>query len=808
MGTAGAERVHATTTGRWRRRLAWTAAALVALVLLLALAGTALVRGSLPRLEGEASLPGLAAPARLDRDALGVATIEARSPADAMRALGYVHAQERYFEMDLMRRAAAGELAALFGPAAIDTDKRLRVHRMRDRARTYVAQFSAGHHDLLEAYVEGVNAGLDGLDVRPWPYLVLRQVPEQWRIEDSALVGYAMYFDLQDAANARELALWEMQPHLPPALWDLLTHAGSRWDAPLAGEAMGDAVLPDATALDLRLLAKPPAPEPHRLAPLQAPGSNNFAVSGDHTGHGGAIVADDMHLGLRAPNLWFRARLLYPDPAAPDGRVDANGFTLPGLPAVVVGSNGRVAWAFTNSYGDWLDWQQVPACPGPAAPGCDARQWHEERIDVAGGDPVLLEVEETAWGPVIHRDPDGSALALRWVAHQPGALSVGLMDFVHARTVDDVLETANRAAIPAQNLLVGDRDGRIAWRLLGPLPERAGTCDATPPGRGTVLNPASTCPPWPLQSSTGISLADPAEGRLWTANSRVVDGAMLSAVGDGGYALGARALQIRDALRSRDRFDEADLLAIQLDDRALFLERWWRLLQDEAARAGTPALGAVGAAAQEWTGRAAVDAVDYRLVRDWRNEVHARIAEGLTAPAQVALGDRFHMPKLPQLEGVAWPLVEQQPAHLLPARFDSWQALFEDAARALRAEADAAGVPLGQRRWGERNTADICHPLQRALPALTRRWLCMPADPLPGDTDMPRVQAPDFGASERMVVAPGRENEGIAHMPGGQSGHPLSPYWGAGHDDWVHGRPSPFLPGDARHSLQLLPTTP
>ena len=128
-----------------------------------------------------------------------------------------------------------------------------------------------------------------------------------------------------------------------------------------------------------------------------------------------------------------------------------------------------------------------------------------------------------------------------------------------------------------------------------------------------------------------------------------------------------------------------------------------------------------------------------------------------------------------------------------------------DAAKRLVAELEQQGDDLAARTWGERNTADICHPLQRALPTLARRWLCMPADALAGDNHLPRVAAPDFGASQRMVVAPGHEADGIVHMPGGQSGHPLSPFWAAGHADWAKAAPSAFLPGAARHTLALTP---
>src|SRR5690606_463823 len=300
------------------------------------------------------------------------------------------------------------------------------------------------------------------------------------------------------------------------------------------------------------------------------------------------------------------------------------------------------------------------------------------------------------------------------------------------------------------------------------------------------------------------SVVDPADGRVWTANARVVDGEALALVGDAGYANGARARQIRNDLFAREQFSEADLLAIQLDDRALFLERWHRLLQEAAAASPDADLQALAAAARDWEGRASPEAVSYRLVRAWRLKLIDRLREGLLAPATVALGEDFVMPDLPQFEAVAWPLLQERPAHLLPRRYDSWEALLAEAAAEVRAELEEHG-PLQARSWGERNTARICHPLANGLPGFLRGPLCMPADPLPGDNNMPRVQSPSFGASQRMVVAPGRESEGLAHMPGGQSGHPLSPFWGAGHADWVAGRPSPFLPGPAVHTLKLRP---
>lgn len=782
---------------RWLKRGAWAFGLLVGIVVVVIGVAWFLLRGSLPALEGEQSVAGLQARVSVSRDALGVVTIDAGSEADAMRALGLVHAQERYFEMDLMRRAAAGELSGLFGSAAVPTDQRMRVHRLRARTDAHLAHALGERPQVVQAYVEGVNRGLGSLRVRPWPYLLLRQQPTAWTATDSVLAGLAMYADLQDPTNGNELAMRRIREVAPPALYALLSHDGSEWDAPLFGEARGNALLPPADALQLRN-GQRPSPSAHEGSSERAGqdvhGSNNFAVAGALTADGRAILADDMHLGLRAPNLWFRVRLRYPDPAAPDGQVDVSGFSLPGLPAIVVGSNGHVAWGFTNSYIDNADFMPVPA-------GAEGVQVHEERIRVAGGADVSLRVRETAWGPILHERADGSGEALRWTAQLPGAVSMAFADMARAGDLDDALKIADRAGIPTQNLLLADAKGRIAWRLIGARPDRAADC---PPSGFTTVAPAH-CAPWAIRSDQSPALVDPPSQRLWTANGRVLDGADLAVAGNAGYDLGARGRQIRDDLSAKQRFSERDLLAIQLDDRAVFLERWWTLLRQVVEYSDDPALKRLEAASRQWEGHASAEAVSYRIARGFRSKVQDIITTALLAPAKQSLGEDYLEPKLAQVEGVLWPLVSEQPAHLLPAPYADWNALLADAARQAETELAEKGADLSRRTWGERNTAAICHPISRALPAFARPWLCMPADALPGDSNLPRVQGPSFGASQRMVVSPGHEADGIIHMPGGQSGHPLSPFWGAGHEDWVHGRPTPFLPGKARYTLVLEP---
>ena len=293
----------------------------------LALAGVLALRGSLPAYDGKFAFAALSAPVTAERDALGTVTLHAGNRRDLTFALGYVHAQERFFEMDLLRRRAAGELAELFGAVALPADRVARAHRMRARAQAGIASLSPDERDELTTYRDGVNAGLAALAVRPFPYLLTRTTPAPWRDEDTALVVAAMAFTLNDAENKRELAFTQMRAALPASVWEFLSAGGGEWDAPIAGPSLDWSATPNASDLDLRTL------DPSLLKPspskTDTPGSNSFAVAGALAG-GAALVANDMHLDLRVPGLWFRTRIIYPNPRRPGRTVDVTGASLPG----------------------------------------------------------------------------------------------------------------------------------------------------------------------------------------------------------------------------------------------------------------------------------------------------------------------------------------------------------------------------------------------------------------------------------------------------------------------------------------------
>jgi penicillin amidase len=785
------------------------------------------LRASLPQMAGERALPGLSAPVRVERDALGVPVVRGGSRADVARATGFLHAQERFFQMDLLRRSAAGELAALFGKVALEMDREARLVRPRLVARRAVEALGDEDRAILAAYTAGANAGLSALGAPPFEYLVLRADPVPWREEDSMLCVLAMYRDLQGRQPQQEALLGLLRDALPRPLVDFLAPVGTEWDAPIEGDAIPMPALPGPDVVDLRQ-AKPeaaaaragPPPDPTVLAVLGRPvaawsahpdeddalGSNNWAVAGTHTVHGGAIVADDMHLRIAVPNTWYRASFVYP---GPDGEWRITGVTLPGVPLVVAGSNGRVAWGFTNSEGDWADLVLLDPMPGdpdayPTPDGPRTLERATETIEVKGEKAETLAVESTVWGPVIDRDHTGRRRALAWVALREGGLRlVTAMEL--SRDLDEALALAPGIGIPHQNYVVADFEGRIGWTIIGRVPRRLGHDGRVPASWADGTNGWDG---W-LTAAEQPRVTDPPSGRLWTANARVVSGDRLAKVGVGGYDLGARQKQIRDGLFALAKASEDDMLRLQLDDRALLLARWQALLLDvltPGALAADLRRAEARRLVEAWGARAAVDSAGYRIVRAFRERMRGLVLDPLLAPARARDAKRVPPGTAPNArwEGPVWAILSARPAHLLDPRFPSWDALLLAAADESIGELTKDGRALAAATWGERNTTLIQHPLSRALPWLAGS-LDMPREPLPGDNHMPRFQAPSAGASERFAVSPGREEQGYFHMPCGQSGHPLSPHYADGHAAWAKGERAPFLPGPAVNVLTLVP---
>ena len=794
------------------RKLLYCAAALVLVVLLALLGGYALLRASLPRLDGSLHAAGLAAPVSVTRDARGVPTITASSRIDLAYATGFLHAQDRFFQMDLSRRLAAGELSELFGALALEQDEQVRLFRFRSVAAAVLANTSPSGRALLEAYARGVNAGLQSLGSRPWEYWLLGSPPAPWRSEDSLLTVYAMWWDLQANGLLREMLRQQINARLSgpdcaagfKCALGFLYPAGTSWDAPDAPDAapLPQAAVPDASVLDIRGSAPLPASPQGTVHTPPALGSNSWAVAGSHSSSGAALIANDMHLGLRVPPVWYHARLRVAGSVSA-AALDLNGVTLPGTPLLVAGSNGHIAWGFTNSYGKWLSVAPLPCDADAAQPlqgGAGALTVVREQIRVRHAATVTLEVKSGPLGVLLRTDPAHHTCWFgSWLAQQPEATNLNAMQLETAASVQEALSLAPVIGIPQQNAVIGDDQGHIAWTIFGRIP-----ADASRAHRGAPWTTAADQP----------RIVDPPAGFLWTANARVASdarqlaliGGDLAAVG-ADYNLGARARQIRDDLLALPgRASPADMLHIQLDDRALFLERWRTLLLqllDAEALKNHPRRAQFRALVEGWNAHASVDAVGYRLVRAYHDRTLGAVWRMLLTALQVPADDNSWAPA--QFEGPLWQLITQQPLHLLARGYAGWPQFLREQVDDTIAELDSSCAQLERCTWGARNTVHIRHPLSRALPALAP-LIDMPTLELPGDHDMPRVQDGSlFGQSERFAVSPGHEAEGYLLIPGGQSGHPLSPFYRAGFNAWARGEPLPFLPGPSRHTLTLTP---
>jgi len=774
---------------------------IVAAVALLALLAWLTLRASLPALDGEIDVAALSASATIERDSAGIPTITAQSREDLAFATGFAHAQDRFFQMDLIRRRSAGELSEIFGALAVNTDKRFRFHRFRSRARETLKNLPRSEALILERYTSGVNAGLASLSAKPFEYFVLRVDPAPWQAEDSVLVVYTMFMTLNDSRATKDVQRGLAHRILPQEVYAWMYPQGSPWDAPLMGKARAVAAVPPADVMSLRDVADD-APAANEVGKPALNGSNNWAVAGSLTKTGRAIVSNDMHLGLSTPNIYYQARLK----VVGDAPRDVVGVTLPGTPFVVAGSNTKIAWGYTNSYGDWTD--AVVLQPG-TKPGTyqtpDGEQLfteHHESIRVKDADPEDIVIRETIWGPVDEsiNYPDGE-IAVSWIAHHSSAVNLRLIELEKASSVYEALDIANTMGMPPQNFMTGDASGNIAWTITGKIPLRSDYDPMLPADWSEVTGWNG----W-LEADNYPRIVNPENSRLWSANARVTDAEALAVIGDGGYDLGARAQQIRDSLLAKDTFEPADMLAIQIDDRAVFLSRWQELLLqvlDDEALAGDSRYQEYRRHVEDWVARATPESVGYRLVRGFRLEVQSRVFHALMSSVRDAYSHDVRLRISNQFEAPLWTLVTERPQHLLPANYDNWRDLMLAAVREnLRYLDDNYDGSLEKRTWGERNTTSIRHPLSQSIPFLAE-FLDMPAEPVAGDVDMPRAQGPTFGASERFSVAPGDEANGLMQMPTGQSGHPLSDFYRRGHDDWVQGRPSPFLPGQTEHSLLL-----
>jgi penicillin amidase len=761
---------------RLPRILLWAAAAVLLLVLLAAGAVAALIQTSLSG-DLRARIPGLSAPVAVALDAYGIPRIDAATEADAAAALGFLHARDRLFEMELMRRNASGRLSEIAGSVALPQDRFMRTLGLRRAAEADLKLLPPDVRALLDAYARGVNAYIALRGRFAAPEFLLLGAPEPWTALDSLLWGKTMALYLADNWRA-ELARLALSPARQRLLWPPAV--------PTAPDTQ--AAFPPAAALRLAV-AIPEFPAPF-TQPDRA--SNAWAVDGAHSATGHPLLAGDPHLGFSLPGIWYLARIALP------GRV-LTGATAPGAPMLVLGQNGHIAWSFTTTGADTQDlFVESPAGPGryatPSGPA--AFIVRRETIHVRGAPDQVLTVRTTRHGPVISDliDPSGPILALQAAELMPGDnAAAGLVALDRAATVAQAGQAASQITDPVQNLTVADRDG-IALFVTGRVPiRRAGDGRAPQPG-------ADGAHDW-VGFAAGDRLAAivaPASGSLVTANNPLASPTFLGADGFGDF----RARRIAALLRTAPRHDVAEFVAMQRDVRDLLAAD---ILPHLLAVRLPP--GSLAARAQAllrgWPGDATMDSPAPLIFNAWASAFAETLLRHLAVPPQA----RAAVQPWPDLVGRAL-----APGGAALCGGDCAPLLAAALTRATRDLAQSYGRDPALWRWGTAHPAVFANPLLRALPLLGRLTEARIAAPGDDDTiDAGGFVPPGFvdlhGPSYRGVYDLADPARSRFVMAPGQSGNPFAP----GASDllplWRDGQSFPLDPltGAAAHHIALEP---
>jgi len=791
--------------GRAWRLLGWAACGAAALLAAAATGGYLWLRSSLPQTAGSIALPGLAAPVDVVRDRRGIPHIRARTDGDAYLALGFVHAQDRFFQMELMRRLGAGRLAEIMGSAAVGIDRRMRIFGLYRLAEAAFDHLGPETRAALAAYAEGVNAYIDthpGV-LAPELAILLAPRPEPWRPADSLVWGRLMAMRLSENmwTEALRAGLAErLEPERIDELWP-----DSRGEAPPSLGASQDGADPE--FFDALLRAWPPP-----LAPVTA--SNVWAVSGRHTETGRPILANDPHLGFSAPILWYLARVETPT-------LSASGATVPGVPFTILGHNGTLAWGFTTTDSDTQDLfiEEIdPEDPGRylAPDGSRAFDRRVETIEVRGGAPVEIEVRATRHGPVVSDLVDrarrfagaGRVVALAATAlRRDDRTAEAIRGFNRAASWGDFIDAARHLHAPQQNVVYADTAGNIGLISPGRVPIRRS-------GRG--LRPASGrtgAQDWigliPFEALPRSF--NPADGRLVNANHPVVGPDYLWHLGVGDTPP-YRAQRIHRMIDAGMSATPEGAGAMQNDTVSL------------AARELVPLMTAIAP-----EGETAARAV--ALLRGWDGRMDAERPEPLIFTAWLRAFNRLlYADETGPLFPRAWALRPVFVREALrgrgvwcddaatPAREDCDDRLAEALDRALAELASAYGEGPEEWRWGAAHYARFRHPLLGRIPILDRigdirvpsgggAFTVNRAQHRVADRDEPFASV--HGPGLRAVYDLDDLDRSLFVVATGQSGNPLSahyrdltPLWAAGRYVTME-RPADGDP-DTR-TLRLLP---
>ena len=799
---------------------------------------------SLPQIDGTVAIAGLSAPVTVQRDAHGVPHIHAATLDDLILAQGYVTAQDRLWQMDILRRHAAGELAEILGPSLIPHDRAQRILQVRTAADRAVASLSPDQLHWFQRYAQGVNDSISAQSSHlPIEFRILRYQPAQWTPRDSILVGLAMFQDLTNSfpqklnrealsaklppellADLYPVGSWRDHPPTQPVI-DLTNPATDFTEIPLdKSQSKLDKPVPyAASARDLLALQQTFAPfsTSSRCEGCTA-GSNNWAVTGTRTASGKPLLSNDMHLNHSVPGVWYTADLHAP---TPNGDFHVAGVTLPGYPFVIVGHNDHIAWGFTNLGADVQDLyiEHTRGSGSAAEYQTPDGSWHpllhqREVIHVRNRSDVILDIAATRHGvavtPLISAllPQEKRQISLRWTIYDPANITPSFFNIDSAIDWPSFTAAFSTFGGPAQNVVYADDHGNIGYHAAGKIPIRGSLAQPTP------LSPVPTDALDPIHEWAGYipfdhlpQTFDPAGGILATANARVTPDDYPYPI-TLNWAPPYRNERIWKLLSSRDHLTPADMLTLQTD-----------VYSDlDHVIAQRLAYAIDHSSTKDKRIRQAAD-----ILRNWNGNVDATAAApAIVDASRAALWLLLLNPHLGPNPGnslrlYTWnekPYAEEQlimhaPARWLPARYPNWNELLTAAVSNGLLDAHAP-FDLAKWKYGQSHPVDIEHPLFSQSPLLQRIAGIRTGtgqQPQSGDATTIKQVGRSFGPSERFTADLSDLDHSTLNLVLGQSGNPSSPWFMDQWPAWYQGTTFtlPFsdsaVDAATQHTLTLTP---
>jgi penicillin amidase len=770
-----------------------------------------LVYRPLPQLDGKAKVAGLQAEVTVERDNWGVPHIRAASLEDAVEAQGYVVAQDRLWQLDLLRRASRGQLSEILGPATLKIDKDFRNLNFSRAAERDFQQMNPESRKLLEAYARGVNRFIEQhQETLPMEFTLLKYKPQPWQPTDSLVLTGYMYRTLTDTRE-REIQRALVTAKVGPELAKDLYSPESGMDHFVVGDpnvkdattsnAQDDEDDDDQDEMDYDDLMRAGLMHPGLLDAMKEPdltsyfahqvkewlregdddirgtlGSNNWVVSGAHTANGKPLLANDTHLELTIPSIWYEVHITAPG-------YNTKGVTFPGAPLVIIGHNDRIAWGFTNSGADVLDLYIETFNPANPDEYRVKGKWvkadvYDEVIHVKDAADQHMRLVVTRHGPVLVNHED-NAYAVKWTALEPGGLANSYNWLGKARNWKQFREIMKQVWGPAQNAVYADVEGNIGYVMAARVPVRK-------KGHGEVPMPGDTgdyewtgyIPFEQLPQSF-----NPTSGFIVTANARVTGPDYKHYLTDR-WEEPYRTARIFDLLNDKHDLRPEDMLKVQTDTYSYP----HAFLGEQLAAAAKSSLPKDPRAqkliqeAKDWNGIAETNSpvVAFLDVTMYR---------ALDLILQPHLGTDTKLYSWRRLTFLQRALTER-PARWLPAEFKSYDELLCAAAdysvRSLEEETHRSDPDTWT--WRHFNHLEMLHPLSRDN-KLLKKLLSQAGRPQAGTRFSPRAASHRDGPSERFVANLGDWDQSILLLPAGESGQPGSEHYSDQFSYWYEGKP-------------------